>query len=102
LADQMWKYPRTLFFPFSGRLDSWKFMGTPAAMLDAYAEIVTRPAILAVEAIGLGLLAWVARRGGLYRKGALKRLLLSGRLPPTPATLGAVGTTDAQKGKAEA
>jgi hypothetical protein len=102
LADQMWKYPRTLFFPFSGRLDSWKFMGTPAAMLDAYAEIVTRPAILAVEAIGLGLLAWVARRGGLCRKGALKRLLLSGRLSPTPTTLGAVGTTDAQKGKAEA
>lgn len=95
LADQMWKYPRTLFFPFSGRLDSWKFMGTPAAMLDAYAEIVTRPAILAVEAIGVGLLAWVVRRGGLHRKGGLGQLLLSGRLPTTPTTTGA------QKGKAK-
>jgi hypothetical protein len=101
LADQMWKYPRTLFFPFSGRLDSWRFMGTPAAMLDAYAEIVTRPAILVVEAIGLGLLAWVAHRGGLHRKGALKQLLLSGRLPPAPTTSGAEGTADVQKGKAE-
>lgn len=80
LADQMWKYPRTLFFPFSGHLDSWKFMGTPAAMLSAYAEIATRPAILAVEAVGLALLAWIVRRGRLYRKQALKRLLLDGQV----------------------
>jgi hypothetical protein len=99
LADQMWKYPRTLFFPFSGQLDSWKFMGTPAAMLDAYAEIVTRPAIVAVEAIGLGLLNWVAHQGGLRRKGALKQFLLSGKLPPSPTISGAGGTADLQKGK---
>jgi hypothetical protein len=79
LADQMWKYPRTLFFPFSGRLDSWKFMGTPSAMLDAYAEIATRPAIMAVEAVGLALLGWVVRKHRLYRKGPLKRFLLTGR-----------------------
>ena len=79
-ADQMWKYPRTLFFPFSGRLDSWKFMGTPAAMLSAYAEIVTRPAIVAVELVGLALLGWVVRRGRLHRRSGLKRLLLQGTL----------------------
>jgi hypothetical protein len=101
LADQMWKYPRTLFFPFSGRLDSWKFMGTPATMLDAYAEIVTRPAILAVEAVGLGLLVWVARKGGLHRKGALKQLLLSGKLTPSLTTSAAGKATGDQKGKAE-
>lgn len=100
LADQMWKYPYTLFFPFSGRLDSWKFMGTPAAMLDAYAEIVTRPAILIVEVIGLGLLAWVARRGGLHRKGALKRLLVSGKLTPRAASSRAETAKGAQKGRA--
>ncbi len=83
VADQMWKYPRTLFFPFSGRLDSWQFMGSPRAMIEAYAEIVTRPAILAVEAVGLGLLAWVVRKGRLYRPSALKRLLRQGRLTPT-------------------
>jgi hypothetical protein len=79
-ADQMWKYPRTLFFPFSGRLDSWKFMGSPAAMLSAYAEIATRPAIVAVELVGLALLGWVVRRGHLYRRSALKQLLLTGTL----------------------
>ena len=80
LADQMWKYPRTLFFPFSGRLDSWKYMGTPSAMLDAYAEIVTRPAIVAVEVVGVVLMAWVVRRGKLYRKGPLGRLLSTGNI----------------------
>jgi hypothetical protein len=80
LTDQMWKYPMTLFFPFSGRLDSWKFMGTPAAMLIAYAEIVTRPSILLVEALGLILLGWTARKGRLHRRDSLKRLLYSGRL----------------------
>jgi hypothetical protein len=87
LADQMWKYPRTLFFPFSGRLDSWKFMGTPSAMLNAYAEIATRPAILAVEAVGLALMAWVGHRGQLHRKASLKRLLLSGRMKPSTTRL---------------
>jgi hypothetical protein len=80
LADQMWKYPQTLFFPFSGRLDSWKFMGTPRAMLSAYAEIVTRPAILAVEAVGLALLGWVIRQGRLHRRRGLRHLLRTGRL----------------------
>lgn len=80
VADQMWKYPRTLLFPFSGRLDSWKFMGSPSAMLTAYAEILARPAILAVEAIGLVLLGWVVHRGGLYRRHRLVRFLRTGKL----------------------
>jgi len=80
VADQMWKYPQTLFFPLSGRLDSWKFMGTPAAMLSAYAEIATRPTIVAVELVGLALLGWVARRGRLHRKEGLGRLLKRGRI----------------------
>jgi hypothetical protein len=99
LADQMWKYPRTLFFPFSGRLDFWRFMGTPSAMLDAYAEIVTRPAILAVEVVGLGLLGWVIHRGKLYRKGPLRRLLSTGRIAMPGAPLNAEGTNEGQKGK---
>jgi hypothetical protein len=79
VADQMWKYPRTLLFPFSGRLDSWKFMGTPVAMLQAYTEIVRRPSILAVEALGLALLYWVVRKNQLYRVANLRRLLTNGR-----------------------
>ena len=89
LADQMWKYPRTLLFPFSGRFDSWKFMGTPSAMLDAYAEIATRPAIMAVEAVGIALLGWLVRKHRLHSKGSLKRFLLTGRpdvyLDPSPS-----------------
>ncbi len=81
VADQMWSYPRTLFYPFSGEFDSWKFMGTPSAMLDAYAEIATRPAIVAVEALGLALLAWVVKRAKLCNRRSLKRLLSTGRVP---------------------
>jgi hypothetical protein len=80
LADEMWKYPRTLLFPFSGRLDSWQFMGSPSAMLAAYAEIVKRPAILLREAIGLALLGWVAHRGRLTQRGPLARFLRTGSL----------------------
>lgn len=79
-ADQMWKYPRTLFYPFSGQLDFWRFMGSPAAMLDAYAEIIARPAIVAVELVGLALLAWVTLTGKLYRARNLRRLLSAGVL----------------------
>jgi len=79
LLDQMWKYPRTLLFPFSGRFDSWRYMGTPSAMLDAYAEIATRPAIVAVEVVGLVLLGLLVQRHRLYKKSPLKRFLLTGR-----------------------
>ena len=102
LADQMWRYPRTLLFPLSGQLDSWKFMGTPSAMLSAYAEIVTRPGILAVEALGLALLVWVAGKGKWHRKGTLKRLLLSGRMAISSphSRMGKTGMR--QKGEVEA
>lgn len=80
VADQMWKYPCTLFFPFSGRLDSWKFMGSPTAMFNAYAEIATRPAIVAIEVVGLALLGWVVYKGQLHRRRFLKKFLLTGQL----------------------
>jgi hypothetical protein len=49
-------------------------------MLSAYAEIATRPSIVAVEAVGLALLSWVIRKGKLYRKHGMKQLLLRGTL----------------------
>lgn len=100
LADQMWRYPRTLLFPFRGRLDSWKFMGTPAAMLDAYAEIATRPAILAVEAVGLFLLGGLVRRHRLYHRQPLKRFLTTGRTDVSPDQ-GSVQDTTERNGRAE-
>lgn len=88
IADQMWKYPRTLLFPLSGRLDYWTYMGSPAAMLSAYVEIATRPAILAVEVGGLFLLGWVVRKGQLHRTGNLKQLLCDGTLAVARALSG--------------
>ncbi len=80
LADQMWKYPHTLLFPFSKRFDSWKFMGTPSAMLSAYAEIAARPEILAVETIGLVLFGWLVCKQQLYRRRPLMTLMRTGKL----------------------
>lgn len=100
VADQMWKYPRTLLFPFTGQLDSWKFMGTPAAMFSAYAEIATRPTILAVEAVGLVLLGWVVRKGRLTHKQSLKQLLKTGRMPTTSCPSPAKRFAGMQKGQA--
>jgi hypothetical protein len=82
VADQMWKYPHTLLFPFSRKLDSWRYMGDPAAMLSAYAEIVARPSILAVELAGVALLFWVVRGAKLNDWPSWSRLLSSGRLQP--------------------
>jgi len=84
LADQMWKYPRTLLFPFSKRFDAWKFMGTPSAMLSAYAEIAARPEILAVEAIGLALFSWLVHKHQLHRRKPLMTLLRTGKLDTQP------------------
>jgi hypothetical protein len=82
IADQMWKYSDTLFFPFSRRLASWKYMGSPAAMLSAYAEIATRPGIVAVEALGVVLLGWVVRKHQLHRRRPFVRLLSAGQVNP--------------------
>lgn len=80
IADQMWNYPRTLFFPFSGRLDSWKYMGTPTAMLSAYAEIASRRGIILVEVMGIALLSWTLGKAKLHHRQRLKHLLRTGRL----------------------
>jgi len=82
LADRIWRYPRTLFFPFLGwQFEPWRFMGSPEAMLDAYAEVVTYPLIIALESIGLVILAWLVVTYHLYRWENLLVFLVSGRLP---------------------
>lgn len=82
VADQMWKYRSTFCFPFLGRLEAWTFMGTPSAMLNAYAEIARSPEVLAVELVGLGLLIRLVRKAQLYRPNRAKAFLLTGRLNP--------------------
>jgi len=82
LADRIWLYPRTLFFPFLGwQFEPWRFMGSPEAMLDAYTEIVKYPLIITLESIGLVILAWLVVTYHLYRRENLMAFLASGRLP---------------------
>jgi inner membrane protein len=82
LADRIWLYPRTLFFPFLGwQFEPWRFMGSPEAMLDAYAEIITYPLIITLESIGLVILAWLVMAYHLYRWENLKAFVVSGKLP---------------------
>jgi hypothetical protein len=84
LADRIWLYPRTLFFPFLGwQFEPWRFMGSPEAMLDAYAEIVAYPLIITLESIGLVILAWLVVTYQLYRWKNLMAFLVSGRLLKT-------------------
>jgi hypothetical protein len=82
VADQMWKYPHTLLFPFSRKLDSWQYMGSPSAMLRAYAEIIARPGILTVELVGVALLVVALRGAKLSSRRSWARLLAVGRLRP--------------------
>lgn len=82
LADRIWLYPRTLFFPFLGwQFEPWRFMGSPEAMLNAYTEIITYPLIIVLESIGLVILAGLMVTYHLYRWENLRAFLLSGRLP---------------------
>jgi hypothetical protein len=82
LADRIWLYPRTLFFPFLGwQFEPWRFMGSSEAMLNAYAEIVTYPLIITLESIGLVILAWLVVTYHLYHWENLMAFLVSGRLP---------------------
>jgi hypothetical protein len=81
LADRIWLYPHTLFFPFLGwQFEPWRFMGSPEAMLDAYTEIITYPLIIALESIGLVILTWLVMTYHLYRWENLLAFLASGKL----------------------
>jgi len=82
VADRMWGHKPTLLWPFRGlRFHRWKDVGSPEAFLRAYADIILHePKLLAFEAAGLALLAWVIADRHLYRKSALGRFLRSGRV----------------------
>ena len=58
-----------------------KDVGSPSAFLKAYSDIIrSEPKLVAFEAIGLALLAWVIADRRLYRKRALGRFLRTGRV----------------------
>ncbi|MBM4458902.1 MAG: hypothetical protein FJ011_14250 [Chloroflexi bacterium] len=89
VADRMWGFQESLFYPIgAGYWHPWVHVGKPAAMLDAYLEIVrTTPILLVFESLGLALLAWLVWDRGLWRRPALAAFLLTGR-PPVAADAG--------------
>ncbi len=60
LADRMWSFSQTLFWPLRGRrFHQWKHVGSPEAILRAYAKVIRdEPLLLTFEALGALLLAW--------------------------------------------
>jgi len=82
VADRMWGFGDTLLWPLRGRrFQQWKDVGSPSAFLKAYGDIIrNEPKLVAFEAIGLALLAWVIADRRLYRKRALGRFLRTGRV----------------------
>jgi hypothetical protein len=82
VADRIWGFPRTLLWPLRGRqFHEWKDVGSPQAFVQAYVDIIRdEPKLLAFEAVGLVLLAWVIADRRLYRGRRLRRLLHTGKV----------------------
>lgn len=86
LQDRMWGFTQTLLWPLRG-LDwhPWRHVGTPQEMLDAYLQVLqTEPILLALEGMGLVLLAWFLYDRGLTTWSRLRAFLKNGRAPADP------------------
>lgn len=89
-CDQMWRYPRTLLWPFLGpNFHPWKPIEGLNGFLEAYIWIAMRPEVLTLELIGLAMLTVLAVSRRLYQPARLAAFLRTGRLPapghPPPA-----------------
>ncbi len=91
VCDQMWRYPRTLFWPFLGpHFEPWKPIEGLNGFLEAYAWIAMRPEVLTLELIGLAMLTVLVVSRRLYHPARLLVFIRTGRLPtnghphPTP------------------
>lgn len=83
-ADRMWSFRQTLWWPFKGRrFHQWKHVGSPQAILHAYAKIIREePLLLTFEALGALLLAWFIVDRGLWQRDTLAAFLRTGRVEP--------------------
>jgi hypothetical protein len=81
LADRMWGFQESLFYPLgAGEWHRWVHVGAPSAMWAAYTEIIrTTPMLLAFEALGLALLAWLVWDRRLWQRTRLAAFLRRGR-----------------------
>lgn len=81
LADRMWSFSQTLFWPLRGRkFHQWKHVGSPQAIVRAYAKIIRdEPLLLTFEVIGALLLAWFVHDRKLWQHEKLADFLRNGR-----------------------
>ncbi len=82
LADRMWSFSQTLLWPLRGRrFHRWKHVGSPQAIVQAYAKIIRdEPLLLTFEAVGALLLAWFVLDRQLWQPEKLAGFLRDGRL----------------------
>lgn len=88
VADRMWSFSQTLWWPFKGRrFHQWKHVGSPQAILQAYARVIREePLLLTFEALGALLLVWFVRDRGLWQRAELAAFLHTGQFSePLPA-----------------
>ena len=80
LADRMWSFSQTLLWPLRGRrFHRWKHVGSPEAILRAYAKIICdEPLLLTFEALGALLLAWFILDRGLWQQENLAAFAKTG------------------------
>jgi hypothetical protein len=80
LADRMWSFSQTLLWPLRGRrFHRWKHVGSPQAIVQAYARIIRdEPLLLTSEAIGALLLAWFILDRGLWQQENLAAFAKTG------------------------
>jgi len=85
IADRMWGFQETLFYPFgAGFWHPWVHVGEPAAMLQAYRDIIrSTPILVAFEIVGLALLGWLIWDRGLWPRPRLWRFLSTGHVAPS-------------------
>jgi hypothetical protein len=82
VGDRMWSFLQTFLWPFRGRrFHQWRHVGSPAAFLAAYREIVrSESKLVAFELLGFASLAWLVLDRKLYCKESLWRFLTTGRV----------------------
>ena len=82
LADRMWSFSQTLLWPLRGRrFHQWKHVGSPEAILRAYAKVIRdEPLLLTFEALGALLLAWFILDRGLWQRDQVAAFIKTGVL----------------------
>jgi hypothetical protein len=80
LADRMWSFRQTLLWPLRGRrFHRWKHVGSPEAILRAYAKIIRdEPLLLTFEALGALLLAWFILDHRLWEQARFATFIRTG------------------------